>query len=64
MTNTDLTREEWVAQMEIRLAFTTPDMYPSGFARFMAESHAEEGGYDRYVAGEYAPENIWEPKND
>jgi hypothetical protein len=39
-----------------------PDMYPSGFARHLAEVRADEGGYAKYVAGGYASDKLWEPE--
>lgn len=61
MINNDLTREQWIDQMERGLARTMPDMYPPGFARFEAEKKAEEGGYDNYCNGAYGVGKLWEP---
>lgn len=38
-----------------------PDMYPEGYAYWLAEQYANEGGYDKYRNGEYASGNLWEP---
>jgi len=57
----DLTKREWLEQMERGIARTMPDMYPSGYARFLAESRANEGGYEAYIAGKFANDKLWEP---
>lgn len=56
-----MTRAEWIDAMERQLARTMPDMYPSGYARFLAEERDKEGGYDNYIAGKYADNHLWEP---
>lgn len=57
-----MTRKEWVAAVARQISRTMPDMYPSGYALFLAESYAAEGGYEKYAAGGYAPDKLWEPE--
>jgi hypothetical protein len=58
-----VTREEWVQAVGRQLARTMPDMYPEGYAYWLAEQYADEGGYDRFVAGEFSDDHLWEPNN-
>jgi hypothetical protein len=59
-----VTEEEWVAEVaEVArgLSKTMPDMYPSGYATYLAEQYAAEGGYQKYITGGFAPGKLWEP---
>lgn len=61
MSDHTLSRQEWIDSMERQIARNMPDNHPSGYARFLAEARASEGGYEKYARGEYAPDNLWEP---
>jgi hypothetical protein len=37
-----------------------PDMYPSGYADFLAEERAKEG-FDKYCNGDYPEGKLWVP---
>lgn len=55
-------RKEWIEAVGRQLARSMPDMYPEGYAYWLAEQYADEGGYDKYRNGKYASGNLWEPE--
>jgi hypothetical protein len=58
-----VTKQEWIDQVSRGLSKTMPDMYPSGYAAYLAEQYAEEGGYEKYLAGGYSADHLWEPEH-
>lgn len=57
-----MTKDEWIDAVARQLGRTMPDEFPDGFSRYMAEQYAAEGGYERFLAGDFAKENLWEPE--
>jgi len=57
----DMTREQWIEEVSRGLTKTMPDMYPEGFADYLATSYADEGGYDSYINDEFPPGILWNP---
>lgn len=56
-----MTREEWIQAVGRQLARTIPDQFGDGYAYWLAEQYADEGGYEKFLAGDYADDNLWEP---
>lgn len=55
-----MTRGEWIEALAHAWARKGPDEFPFGYYLFVATKAADEGDYDRYMAGEYAPGKLWQ----
>lgn len=54
---TKMSRDEWLTTMREALSYGQPREYPVGDR---LNRIARAGGYERYVAGEFHNDNIWE----
>lgn len=59
--NDPTSRKEWIEAVGRQLARSMPDMYPEGYAYWLAEQYANEGGWEAYRSGQYAADHLWEP---
>lgn len=56
-----MTREEWIEAVGRGFARSMPDMFPEGYAYWLAEQKANAGAYDAYLNGEFAEGSLYEP---
>lgn len=59
-----MTKADWIGAVGRGFAKTMPDEFPEGYAYWLAEQRAEQGMYDAYINGEFAPGNLYEPRGD
>lgn len=59
-----MTRDEWIQVVGRGFARTMPDMFPEGYAYYLAEFKADHGAYDAFVAGEFADDALYEPREE
>lgn len=58
------TREEWIHAVGRGFARTMPDEFPEGYAYWLAEQKATQGAYDAFLRGEFAENNLYEPREE
>ena len=59
-----MTKEEWVEAVGRSFARSMPDEFPEGYAYWLAQYRADRGAYDAFTAGEFAPDNLYEPREE
>jgi hypothetical protein len=59
-----MSKEEWIQAVGRGFARTMPDMFPEGYAYYLATYKADRGAYEAFLAGEFADESLYEPRGE